>query len=221
MSYSVLIPAFNAARTIAETIRSVAAQTVPPTEIIVVDDGSMDTTGEVAASCDNRVRVVRQENSGSGSAVTRAIKAAACPVIAPVDADDLWLPNKMAIQLAYLDENPGCHGVFCRLKTFREDPDTGEAELVQAGWSRITMAMRTPAALQIGDMIDPPGGRGEMIDWIARARHLGFQLHMLDDILALRRIHSGSLTYRRNQENDRGYARVAWLAAQRHKGKKT
>ena len=221
MSYSVLIPAFNAARTIAETIRSVTAQILQPGEVVVVDDGSSDATGEVAASCDGRVRVVRQENSGSGSAVTRAIKEAAFPFIAPVDADDLWLPEKMSIQLSYLDRNPGCHGVFCRLKTFREGTAGGQDEIVQTGWSRITMVMRTPAALQIGDMIDPPGGRGEMIDWIARARHLGFRLDMLDDILALRRIHSGSLTYRRSQENDRGYARVAWLAAQRHKSKKS
>ena len=221
MSYSVLIPAFNAAGTIAETIRSVAAQTLQPGEIVVVDDGSTDATGEVAAACDSRVRVLWQENSGSGSAVTRAIKEAAFSVIAPIDADDLWVADKMAIQLSYLDRNPECHAVFCRLKTFREEANTSQDEIVQTGWSRITMAMRTSAALQIGDMIDPPGGRGEMIDWIARARHLGFQLHMLDDILALRRIHAGSLTYRRSQENDRGYARVAWLAAQRHKSKKS
>jgi glycosyltransferase involved in cell wall biosynthesis len=219
MKYSVLIPAFNAAATIAETIHSITEQTVSPIEIIVIDDGSVDATAEVAASCDSRVRVIRQKNSGSGSAVTKGIQEAACPFIAPIDADDLWLPHKMAIQLDYLEKNPECAGVFCRLKTFRENSAPQKTEIVQAGWSRITMVMRTESARQIGPMIDPPGGRGEMIDWIARARDLGIKLHMMDDVLALRRIHSDSLTFRRNSESDRSYAHVAWLAAQRKKGK--
>ncbi|RUW66604.1 glycosyltransferase family 2 protein, partial [Mesorhizobium sp. M4B.F.Ca.ET.049.02.1.2] len=56
--------------------------------------------------------------------------------------------------------------------------------------------------------VDPPGGRGEMIDWIARVREAGFALDMLDEVLALRRIRPGSLSYGRDAARDRGYLEV-------------
>jgi hypothetical protein len=57
-----------------------------------------------------------------------------------------------------------------------------------------------------------------MIDWLARARHLGFRLDMLGEVHALRRIRPGSLSYGRDAEKDKGYARAAWLALRRRKG---
>ena len=79
------------------------------------------------------------------------------------------------------------------------------------------MAARRDLALRIGDVVDPPGNRGEMIDWLARGRHLGFRMDMLEAVHALRRIRPGSLSYGRSPERDKGYARVAWMALQRRK----
>ena len=77
------------------------------------------------------------------------------------------------------------------------------------------MMIRTDAARKIGPMIDPPGGRGDMIDWIARGRDLGLRLELLPDVLAMRRILPGSLSYGRNPQKDRGYLHTVKRALER------
>jgi len=161
------------------------------------------------------VRLLRQENAGPGSATTRGIAALSTPFVATLDADDLWLPTKSERQLAHLNRLPGTSGVFTHWRTFRDDrPEVPEVPSV-AGWSRTTMLIRREVADAVGPIVDPQGGRGEMIDWIARAREAGFVLDMLDEVLALRRIRPGSLSYGRDSTRDRGYLEVARLAMQR------
>jgi glycosyltransferase involved in cell wall biosynthesis len=104
---SVVIPAYNATRTIKHTLLSVTRQTVADIEVIVVDDGSTDETGEVAVSLkDDRVRVVRQQNTGHAGARNTGIAGAIGKYIAVVDADDLWLPHKLERQVAALRAHP-------------------------------------------------------------------------------------------------------------------
>ena len=207
-SYGVVIPAFNAAATIAETLRSVAAQTVKPDEIVVVDDGSTDNTAEAVAASGVAVRYLRQDNAGPGHATTRGMAALASPIIATIDADDLWLPEKLERQLRHLAEHPDASGVFTHWLSFLDGEPESRASTPQPGWSRTTMAIRRETADTIGPIRDPVGGRGEMVDWIARVREAGFRLDMLDDVLALRRIRPGSLSYGRDIR-DRGYLQVA------------
>ena len=214
MLFSVVIPAFNAADTIEETIRSVLAQSVQPEEIVLVDDGSTDGTSDVARRLGEIVRIIRQDNAGVGRATTVGLAAVRSSLVATLDADDLWLPHKMAVQIEHLRNQPECHGAFSLWRTFLSGQEAGG---VGQGWSRTTMLMRTDAALRVGPVIDPPGGRGDMIDWIARAREIGLRLDMLDEVLTLRRIRPGSLSYGRDPSRDRGYAEVAWLALQRRK----
>lgn len=218
--YSALIPAFNAFATIEAAISSMLGQDIPPEEIIVVDDGSTDATGEIAADCSPRVRVLRQENEGPGAATTLAIREASCSIIASLDADDIWLPGKMSAQLAHLAQHQDAQAVFSHMRSFHDGRVEATTNLSSPGWSRSTMTIRRAAALEVGAVIDLPGGfRGDMIDWLARARSLGFRLDMLDEVHVLRRIHPGSLSYGRDAKKDRGYAQVAWLALQRRKGK--
>jgi glycosyltransferase involved in cell wall biosynthesis len=100
---SVVVPAYNAARYLRETLDSVLAQTYPDLEIIVVDDGSTDETFEIAnaiAATDARLRVLRQANKGPGAARNLGIAQARGTLIAPLDADDLWHPTKIAKQVS-------------------------------------------------------------------------------------------------------------------------
>jgi glycosyltransferase involved in cell wall biosynthesis len=109
---SVVIPTFNRARLLPRAVESVLAQTQPPTEIIVVDDGSTDDTAEVLESWSSEITVLRQENRGVSAARNRGIQAARGDWIALLDSDDEWRPQKMARQLAALSESPDlriCH----------------------------------------------------------------------------------------------------------------
>ncbi|HLZ67023.1 MAG TPA: glycosyltransferase family A protein [Aliidongia sp.] len=102
---SVIIPTYNAARFIERTIASVQAQTYTPLEILVVDDGSTDRTIEIveaAAARDPRLTLIRQAHQGVAAARNRALAAARGDWIAPIDADDLWHPEKLALQVAVL-----------------------------------------------------------------------------------------------------------------------
>jgi glycosyltransferase involved in cell wall biosynthesis len=213
--YGVVIPAFNAAATIGEALKSVLAQTVKPQVIVVVDDGSTDDTVAVINAMMLPVTVLRQENAGPGSATTRGFAALTTPFVATLDADDLWLPDKIEKQLAFLDSHPDTGGVFTHWRTFRGDSSGPLDAAIVPGWARTTMMMRRHVVETVGAVVDPPGGRGEMIDWIARVREAGFALAMMDEVLALRRIRSGSLSYGRDPMRDRGYLEVVRLAMQR------
>jgi glycosyltransferase involved in cell wall biosynthesis len=97
MRISVIIPAYNAASTLAECLESVVRQSVRPFEVILVDDGSTDNTRRVAAKFEAKLtlRIVSQANSGLGKARNAGMAAATGDAYAFLDADDVWLPSKL------------------------------------------------------------------------------------------------------------------------------
>jgi glycosyltransferase involved in cell wall biosynthesis len=114
---SVVIPAFNAAAFIAQTLDSVLAQTLGSLEVIVIDDGSVDGTSAIVerfAARDSRVRLFHQENAGVGAARNTGIRHARGTYVAPIDADDVWSRDKLQKQVARMDECGGETGlVYC------------------------------------------------------------------------------------------------------------
>lgn len=115
---SVVIPAYNAERYIAATLASAVGQTHRELEILVVDDGSTDGTVAIVErfmAADGRVRLIRQQNGGVASARNRGIAQAQGSYIAPLDADDLWHPRKLELQLAAMRRSPriGCVTTWC------------------------------------------------------------------------------------------------------------
>jgi cellulose synthase/poly-beta-1,6-N-acetylglucosamine synthase-like glycosyltransferase len=96
---SAIIPAYNAVRTISGAIESCLSQTYPPIEILVVDDGSVDGTAELAAGFGTHVRVERKPNGGPASARNHAARLARGDWLGFLDADDRWLPSKLEKQL--------------------------------------------------------------------------------------------------------------------------
>jgi glycosyltransferase involved in cell wall biosynthesis len=100
---SAVITTYNYERYVAAAIESVLGQTVPPDEVVVVDDGSTDGTAAVVAGYTGRgVRYIRQANAGAGAARNRGIRETRGELIAFLDADDCWLPDKLERQLAHL-----------------------------------------------------------------------------------------------------------------------
>ncbi len=113
---SIIIPAYNAAKTLEATVQSVFEQTLQDFEIIITDDGSKDNTLEVAreiAASDSRVKVIAQENGGAAAARNTSLQAAIGKYAALLDADDLWLPEKLDRQIEFLEANPEIQAVQC------------------------------------------------------------------------------------------------------------
>jgi len=111
---SVVLPAYNAESFIVETINSILAQTYPHFEILVADDGSRDCTAalvEEMARNDSRIKLLRQSNQGVAAARNIAIKHARGEYIAPIDADDIWFPQKLEKQVACLEAAGAKSGV--------------------------------------------------------------------------------------------------------------
>jgi glycosyltransferase involved in cell wall biosynthesis len=134
MSVDVIIPAYNAAGFIEQTLQSVASQTVRPQSVIVVDDGSTDDTAGMvtrfAANTDLSVQLVSQSNAGLSAARNAGIRASSAQYVALLDADDVWLPRKLELQLEVFARGPAEVGVvYCGFSLIDDDglplPDDG------------------------------------------------------------------------------------------------
>jgi glycosyltransferase involved in cell wall biosynthesis len=124
---SVIVPAYNEPDFLAEALRSVAAQTQPPLEVIVVDDGSPRDLRAAAESAGlgARLHFVRQDNAGGAAARNRGIALARGDWIALLDHDDRWLPHKLERQLAAAAGHPEAGLVYCQLRQFGTGSDPG------------------------------------------------------------------------------------------------
>ena len=199
-NYTVVIPAFNAEKYIAECLQSVLSQTTPPQQIIVVDDGSVDATAQIARSASSTVKVISTPNR-----------------VAFVDSDDVWLPQKMEIQLASLNDSAlACDAVTTKMRAFG-DIHLKNINEEYSSWSRSTLVIWMQAFRKVGDVRDLGHGYGEMVDWFSRAKHAGLNIKLVDEALALRRIHSESVSFKANAGQAQDYLRAAVLAFQRKK----
>jgi glycosyltransferase involved in cell wall biosynthesis len=124
MNISVVIPAYNHAHWLPESIESALNQTLPPHEILVIDDGSKDNTREVVARYP--VRYVYQENAGLSAARNKGIEVATGDWIALLDSDDIWLPRKLELQAAAIRDEGFC---YCATTRFYPDGHTEDGEI--------------------------------------------------------------------------------------------
>ena len=116
----VVIPTYNRAGLIGETLDAVFAQTLPPDEVIVVDDGSTDDTQSVLASYLSRVRPLRITNSGELAARNAGLRAAQSRLVAFCDSDDLWTPDFLATMSAQWHAEPKLIACYADFRTLAE-----------------------------------------------------------------------------------------------------
>jgi len=109
---SVIIPCYNAARFLPLAIESVLAQTCRSFEILIIDDGSTDDTSRIAASYGDQLRYFYQENQGAAAARNLGILRARGEFIAFLDADDIWLPTKLDMQLQLFERDPSLGAIY-------------------------------------------------------------------------------------------------------------
>lgn len=134
---SVIIPMFNSEKTIASTLESVINQTYRNLEIILVDDGSVDKSTLVVAPFGSQLRLIRQENMGVSHARNSGWKASKGSLIAFVDSDDTWLPNKLEEQVNLILENSSVGFVFCDV--YVNDENSGNVSIWRADKGAFTL----------------------------------------------------------------------------------
>ncbi len=127
---SVIIPTFNRAHVLREAIDSALAQTHPPFEIIVIDDGSTDATPALLAEYGDRIRIVSQTNQGVAAARNRGIAIARGDLLAFLDSDDAWMQRKLEMQVARFEADPELGLVHCGADFL----DTGPSLEGMEGW---------------------------------------------------------------------------------------
>lgn len=142
---SVIIPAYNAEEFIAQTLESVQSQTYQNIEILVVDDGSTDTTADIIKSFaqkDSRIILLQQSNAGVAAARNLALQKSQGEYIAPIDADDIWYPQNLQKQLEYLIESEPSVGVV-----YSWSLDINEHNLLTGGFYNSTIEGEVYTAL--------------------------------------------------------------------------
>ena len=106
MRFSVVIPVYNKADTILETVRSVLAQSCEDREIVIVDDGSSDALETMLEPVRGQIRLIRQQNAGVSAARNRGIQESRGEYVCFLDADDLWLPDHLTTLSSAIDARP-------------------------------------------------------------------------------------------------------------------
>jgi len=201
LTVGLVIPAHQAQAFIAETLADVLAQDLAPTDVVVVDDGSSDRTGEIAAAFGPPVRVLRQENAGIGAARNRGVDAVRGDVVAFVDADDRVPPRSFSSRVALLAADPSLDLVFGMERRFRRTDEHGP---VAEGPARVghvpgMMVVRRTALQRVGPFLETTGV-AEGLDWLLRARELGLREATVDEHVGWRRLH-GANNSLRNRES--------------------
>ncbi len=222
---------FNGERYLKEAINSIVAQTYRPLEVVVVDDGSTDTTAEIAkalsagANPGVRIRYEHQTNSGAAAARNRGIELASGSILAFLDADDMWTRDKLSLQIAALHDNPDRNAVFGHMQQFisPEMDDVTRLSLrcpthAMPGYTHCSMLIRRGAFVRIG-MFDTEWQLGEFVAWYLRAIENNLTTMMLPDVVLRRRLHDRNQgVNKRDSQTD--YVRIlkASLDRRRQKG---
>jgi glycosyltransferase involved in cell wall biosynthesis len=201
LTVAAAVPVYNGARFIAAALRSVLAQTHRVSDVVVVDDGSDDASGAVAAGVDPLVRVVRQPHAGIGAARSHAVSLARAEAVVLLDADDLLTARSVESRMEVLRARPEIDIVYGQIRSFRELMGDEPLALDEPRPAHTAGAMlvRRGAFERVGPF--RPGLRvAEGLDWLLRAHELGLREATVDEQVQWRRMHSAnnSLTQRQS-----------------------
>lgn len=210
---SVIVPVYNGDRFLGEALQSIVLQKYHPLEIWVVDDGSTDQSAAIASTFPG-VNVLIKEHSGLAATLNHGTAHATGELLAFLDADDRWLPQKVERQVHVLQQQPEVDMVFSHLRQFTVRHDaTGSVVIfspAQPGYFKSTLMIRRTAFLRVGGFDETPE-KHDFLDWYSRSQTIGIGMTMLPDILVERRIHETN--YGRTNLTDQRRTYLATLRA--------
>jgi teichuronic acid biosynthesis glycosyltransferase TuaG len=211
---SVIMPAYNSERYIAAALDSILAQTYTNWETIVVDDGSRDGTAEIVKSYvvkDARIKYVFQENQRMAAARNKALSIAQGKYIAFLDNDDLFVPEKLVTQVAFMESHPECDISYGKIQHFydgepdvlyvnrNEGPLEGDA-FRSFLWRNSVNVLQTMVRKELFEKYGAFQGKWPACDeqylWVNFARH-GAKFVAMDAVVGLYREHRGSDSHRK------------------------
>jgi glycosyltransferase involved in cell wall biosynthesis len=195
---SVVIPVFNGERFLREAVQSVLDQKYSPVEIIIVDDGSTDSTANVARSLPETVRYLHQTNKGPAAARNRGIEHAQGSLIAFADADDLWPAAKLELQLPYLIRDPTIEIVMGRTQQVLLSGavnDQTQEQFAEPVFSvNLGSAVIRKSVFEHVGLFDETMRYSEDLDWFLRAREGGAAIKTIDAVTLFYCQHEQNMT---------------------------
>jgi len=204
---SVVIPAHNSERYIVPALDSILSQQHRPIEILVVDDGSTDSTSQIVRRYGPEVRLIEQDQRGHPTARNAGIRAATGAFLGFLDHDDLWSPDKLELQIAAFERNPTLDLVFGHIQNFFTPEMTEEERNRLAvplhplpGLLQGAMLARRASFDRVG-LFSEKRGTGDFLDWYGRALQAQINIEMLPETVVHRRIHANN--YQRMHKHER------------------
>lgn len=211
-SISVIIPAYNAEAHLAETLQSVLGQSLPPDEIVLVDDGSKDGTPKIAKSTNSPLlKYFRQENAGLPAALNAGLRLASGDLLMFLDADDLWPPGKSELHATRMREHPEIEIVLGHQQRMWRPPQSAEWRYKEP---ELALALQSSTIRR--RVFDKVGWFDEALqysndwDWFFRAREMGVPFLTLPEVASYYRRHDTNMT-----ENEETARRGAALVVKR------
>jgi glycosyltransferase involved in cell wall biosynthesis len=196
---SVIIPVYNGERYLASALRSVLAQDYRPIEILVIDDGSDDRSAEIARGWPE-VRYFHQKNQGIPVARNTGLEHARGELVAFLDADDIWMPEKLSLQVRHLQDHAELGYVFTWQRIFLdpgvERPSWLKPELLEndsVGYLMSSLLARKTVFTLIGGF-DARFILSEDSEWLFRAKDAGIPVGVVPQVLLHKRVHDSNLT---------------------------
>jgi glycosyltransferase involved in cell wall biosynthesis len=200
---SIIVPVYNGRAYLADALRCIRLQDYDPLEIIVVDDGSTDGSGDIATDFGGEVNCIRQNNQGAAAARNHGLRLASGDMIAFLDSDDLWPQQTLKLLATYLTDHPETEAVMGRVQYMRRVANA-EGKFMFETFADPCLALNLGAGLYRRSVLDKIGPFddalriGEDIDWFMRARERAIALTFVDQVTLLYRRHDSNMTLARD-----------------------
>lgn len=223
---SCIIPTFNSEKYLADTIKSILAQTYRPIEVIIADDGSSDGTKSVAEQFGHQVLFYSQATKGPAATRNFGLSRAKGEFVAFLDGDDLWHEEKLVRQMTRFQENPDLDISVTHAKLFWPESLADEkaqyADHPRAngipGYATTTLLARRSVFDKIG-IFDTQFWFGDATDWFMRANESGMTMELLPDVLTYHRMHESNLTRRRKEDSREEFLKIVKQSLDRRRKK--